>query len=169
MSTLPISLLAQRAAWQRLRLCFLCLGISLPYSQAVPIVSKKQLDHRASYPARAQVDYLQRLLRKHLPLRPAYLTLGQFSAKTVSSPLPRPLFVIGSDAFSLQWLAQHKQRLLAINAVGLLIEASDINTVHTVAQAAFPLPLSLGRDEVFAKALGVEHYPFLAHRRGVEQ
>ena len=69
----------------------------------------------------------------------------------------------------LDWLLRHKTTLESIQAVGFLIEVSHLEAVKSIFKLAHPLPISLGKDDIFVNALEVTHYPFLWHKGGIEQ
>ena len=93
------------------------------------------------------------------PLNPARLALGN----------PRPFFLIGSDARSLQWLATHRDMLKTLGAVGMLVQADTEADVRRVAEAGRGLAITLGAGSDLAAALGIHHYPVLITRDGILQ
>lgn len=82
---------------------------------------------------------------------------------------PRPFFLIGSDAVSLQWLKHHRDTLQSLGAVGLLVQADTTEDVRRVVAVAQGLPMSLGSGDDLAKALGIDRYPILITREGIRQ
>ena len=82
---------------------------------------------------------------------------------------PRPFFLIGSDAVSVQWLATHHDTLRALGAVGMLVQADTEADVRRVAEAALGLSITLGSGSNLAAALGIHHYPVLITRDGIRQ
>jgi len=53
----------------------------------------------------------------------------------------RPFFLIGSDALSRQWLLEHRDRLKAIGAVGMLVQADTRDDLRTIAELAVGLSM----------------------------
>ncbi len=83
--------------------------------------------------------------------------------------LPRPIFLLGADRFSLRWLQQHHARLKALGAVGLVVAASGKAEFARLRQAANGLPLAAGSGEILAEQFGLKHYPVLIGPAWIEQ
>ena len=85
---LPSGTKRQRAM-KALNLCVICIAFSLSYSRASPVNDS--------------VTFSQwNVIKKHLPLVPEHLTLGDVPAQRKSHRgLVKPLFVIGSDERSI--------------------------------------------------------------------
>jgi integrating conjugative element protein (TIGR03765 family) len=84
-------------------------------------------------------------------------------------PFTHPLFLIGSDARSRQWLQTHRDRLKAIGAVGMLVQADTADDLRTIARLADGLSILPASGSDLAKALGISHYPVLISAHGIEQ
>jgi len=83
--------------------------------------------------------------------------------------LQQPLFLVGSDQRSKNWLLQRREQLKSINAIGLLIEAKDRKDIETMQALAEGLRLVPMSAEGFASKLGLTHYPVLLSKEGWEQ
>lgn len=108
-----------------------------------------------------------------LPIRTPGLTPGPVTPRPLRLPnngtLSRPFFLVGSDARSREWFATHRDRLQAIGAVGMLVQAdteADLAAIAEIADGILILPAS-ATD--IARALGLEHIPALVSRHGIEQ
>ena len=138
----------------------------------------------STYPAKASDPNLSSksmlgpaALSNLLPLRSPGLEVGD----TADSPLnpevltrlaqgnPRPFFLIGSDAVSLQWLAYHRDTLRSLGAVGMLVQADTEADVRRVADVAQGLSITLGSGSDLAAVLAIHHYPVLITRDGIRQ
>ena len=64
--------------------------------------------------------------------------------------LQRPLFLGGSDQKSRDWLAEKREQLIRIGAVGLLVEAKDRQEIEAVLATAKGLHLVPASAEGFA-------------------
>ncbi len=107
---------------------------------------------------------------KLFPITTPSMTPGTVNATAKSLPyLKRPLFLIGSDELSQQWLQQQREQLLQLNAVGLLIEVKDKPTAEAIQKLADGLPIIPSSAESFAPQLGLTHYPVLVSQNGWEQ
>lgn len=138
----------------------------------------------STYPAKASDPNLSSksmlgpaALSNLLPLRSPGLEVGD----TADSPLnpevltrlaqgnPRPFFLIGSDAVSLQWLAYQRDTLRRLGAVGMLVQADTEADVRRVADVAQGLSITLGSGSDLAAVLAIHHYPVLITRDGIRQ
>ena len=138
----------------------------------------------STYPAKASDPNLSSksmlgpaALSNLLPLRSPGLEVGD----TADSPLnpevltrlaqgnPRPFFLIGSDAVSLQWLAYQRDTLRRLGAVGMLVQADTEADVRRVADVAQGLSITLGSASDLAAALGIDRYPVLITADGIRQ
>ena len=116
-------------------------------------------------------------LRNLLPVRSPGLTVGDIAGSALRPEVlarlaqgnPRPFFLIGSDAMSLQWLASHRDVLEDLGAVGMLIQAETETDVRRVAEVAQGLSITLGSGSDLAAALGINRYPVLITPNGIRQ
>lgn len=112
-----------------------------------------------------------------LPIRSPGLSVGDIADQQLQTDVlarlaqgnPRPFFLIGSDAVSLQWLMHHRDMLQSLGAVGLLVQADTAEDVRRVVAAAQGLSLTLGSGDDLARALGIDRYPILITRDGIRQ
>lgn len=116
-------------------------------------------------------------LRNLLPVRSPGLTVGEITGRALHPEVlarlaqgnPRPFFMIGSDAVSLQWLASHRETLKRLGAVGMLVQAETEADVQQVAKVAKGLSITLGSGNDLATALGIDRYPVLITPDGLRQ
>lgn len=108
-----------------------------------------------------------------LPIRSPGLTPGPVSRRPLRLPhqgtLSQPFFLIGSDDRSRAWLAQHRERLQAIGAVGMLVQADTEADLAAIADLADGIPILPAPATDIARALGLDHIPVLVSRHGLEQ
>lgn len=108
-----------------------------------------------------------------LPIRTPGLTPGPVTPRALRLPnngtLSRPFFLIGSDARSREWFATHRDRLQAIGAVGMLVQANTEADLAAIAAIADGIPILPAPATDIARALGLEHIPALVSRHGIEQ
>ncbi len=104
-----------------------------------------------------------------LPIQSPGLTPGPVQARSHDRPFARPFFLIGSDARSRQWLQDHRERLKAIGAVGMLVQADTLDDLRTIAELADGLSILPASASDIAKALGISHYPVLISTHAIEQ
>ncbi len=111
---------------------------------------------------------------RQLPFKFPITTPSMQPGKVTVTPkvlryLQRPLFLVGSDQKSRDWLAEKREQLIHIGAVGLLVEAKDRQEVEAVLAIAEGLRLVPASAEGFATKLGLSHYPILLSKEGWEQ
>ena len=112
-------------------------------------------------------------LSRLLPIHSPGLTPGPVTRRPLRLPnngtLPRPFFLIGADERSRAWLATHRERLAAIGAVGMLVQAESVGDIEAIARIADGLSILPASAADIARVLGIEHVPVLISRRGIEQ
>lgn len=82
--------------------------------------------------------------------------------------LTRPVFLVGSDPVSRQWLVKNHAALLALGAAGIVIAVDDVPAFKAMRRAT-SLPLVPHPAPHLVKLLlanGVSHYPLLLMESG---
>jgi len=104
------------------------------------------------------------------PIETPLMSPGKFETRSIDLPqLPQPLFIIGSDELSKNWLKQHVEQLKQIKAIGFLVQAkneSDFKTIKSIADGLVIIPLS---GNQLAVQWNIDHYPVLISRKAIEQ
>ena len=107
---------------------------------------------------------------KHLlPIRSPRLTPGSVAPRVIKRPFAAPLFMIGADPRSEQWLIQHRARLVQLGAVGMLVEVPDEAALKRLIALAKGLTLLPASGSDLAESLELDHYPVLITQDGIEQ
>jgi integrating conjugative element protein (TIGR03765 family) len=104
-----------------------------------------------------------------LPVHSARLSPGAVSQRTLKLPGFSPLFLVGQDAVSLEWLAQHAQRLQELGASGLAVEVADAQALRRIQASAPGLEIWPVSGDDIAERLELQHYPVLITPTGLEQ
>jgi integrating conjugative element protein (TIGR03765 family) len=104
-----------------------------------------------------------------LPIRSPGLSPGVLQSRAISLPLTRPVFLIGADAESLQWLTDHHQQLTEMGAIGMLVQADTLDDLAAVAAAANGLSILPASASDIAAALQISVYPVLISRDRIKQ
>ena len=104
-----------------------------------------------------------------LPIQSPGLTPGSVQARAHDRPFIRPFFLIGSDARSRQWLQAHRDRLKALGAAGMLVQADTVDDLYAIAELAGGVAILPAPASDIARALGITHYPVLISAHGIEQ
>ncbi|MBF8740692.1 integrating conjugative element protein [Pseudomonas guariconensis] len=110
-----------------------------------------------------------RALTWALPVHSARLSPGAVPPRTLKLPGFTPLFLVGNDAASLEWLSQHAQRLQDLGASGLAVEVADAQALRRIQSAAPGLDIWPVSGDDIAERLELQHYPVLITPTGLEQ
>ncbi len=104
-----------------------------------------------------------------LPVHSARLSPGAVPPRTLKMPGFTPLFLVGQDTASLEWLAQHAQRLQDLGASGLAVEVADDRALRRIQAAAPGLDIWPVSGDDIAERLELQHYPVLITPTSLEQ
>lgn len=123
-----------------------------------------KLKRRPAIPDRAS-------LRMHVfPVTTPEMTPGDVMPRAVNLPqLSYPVFLIGSDRRSQNWLTMYRGRLKEIGAIGMLVEVRDEREYRRIQAIAAGIELVPASGTELAKQLRVQHYPLLIGREWIEQ
>lgn len=104
-----------------------------------------------------------------LPVVTHNLHPGQQPRLPLNLPGMTPLFLIGDDPQSTEWLRQHRDVLKTLHATGLVVNVTTLarlDALRSIAPALTLLPVSA--DDM-AKHLPITAYPVLITDKGLEQ
>lgn len=104
-----------------------------------------------------------------LPVVTHNLHPGQQPRLALSLPGMTPLFLIGDDPQSTEWLRQNRDALKTLHATGLVVNVTtlaQLNALRAIAPALTLLPVSA--DDM-AKHLPITAYPVLITDKGLAQ
>lgn len=104
-----------------------------------------------------------------LPVTSPHLHPGKLEPRTLSLPGFSPLFLTGVDPLSERWLKQHKEKLLALHATGLVVNVSNVGQLDNLRQQAPGLTLLPVSGEDLAQRLQLTTYPVLITETGLSQ
>jgi integrating conjugative element protein (TIGR03765 family) len=108
-------------------------------------------------------------IERLLPIRSPGLTPDKVEPRSIEYRFARPFFLIGADSISREWLATHRNELLQIGAVGMLVQAETVEDLRLVAELANGLLILPASATDIAEALGLSHYPVLISGKGIAQ
>ena len=80
-----------------------------------------------------------------------------------------PLFLVGDDPLSLEWLARHQPRLQRLGAIGWAVNVADREGLERLRQAAGGLAVLPIPGDDLASRLPLQHYPALITASRIEQ
>src|SRR5690554_5019758 len=98
------------------------------------------------------------------------LTPGVVQPQTISAhALVQPIFLIGYDKLSAQWLSERHNILKELNAIGLVVNVPSAQAMAELQAIAPNLILQPIPGDDLAKNIGVKHYPVLITKTSIEQ
>lgn len=104
-----------------------------------------------------------------LPVRSPKLTPGTVVRRVIEAPGLQPFFLVGDDDASHAWLHHHAASLQERGAVGLVVNVETIAGLTGLRERAPDLQLAPVAADDLAGRLGIQHYPVLITRTGIEQ
>lgn len=111
--------------------------------------------------------YARDPLVQMLPVRTPGMSPGQVARKAITQSVGQPLFIVGDDARSHQWLRAKRDYLARIHAVGVVVNVNDARGWLRMTQ--YGLTVYPVRGDDFAKAFGITHYPVLVEDHAIKQ
>ncbi len=106
------------------------------------------------------------------PLTTPELTLGHLIARKHDKKLPmvlRPLFLVGCDRTSAQWLNTRKDWLMKHRATGMVVECPSLSLYRHMAASFQGLTLMPASGSSLASVYQLKHYPAIITTEGVLQ
>lgn len=104
-----------------------------------------------------------------LPVRSAWLSPGDVQYRVIQAPRLTPLFLIGDDPRSREWLTQRRSLLRSLHAVGLVVNVKSATALAALRQLAPDITLVPTPGDDLAQRLPLRHYPVLITATGIEQ
>lgn len=104
-----------------------------------------------------------------LPVRSGRLSPGEEPRRVIQAPGLRPMFLIGDDDRSRQWLRERAAVLGELKAVGLVVNVVSAEALAALRGLVPDLILSPVSGDDLAQRLGLRHYPVLITATGIEQ
>lgn len=104
-----------------------------------------------------------------LPVVSHRLTPGKVTPIALDLVGMSPIFLIGADNISYQWLTQHYDSLSSQQAVGLVVNVASIDELEQLRSLAPNLPLLPTPADDLSDRLKLSHYPALITETGVSQ
>lgn len=104
-----------------------------------------------------------------LPVSSALLSPGTVERRSIMATGLRPLFLVGEDERSRNWLHQRAASLRALGAVGLVVNVDTAEGLARLRDLASGLTMSPASGDDLAQRLEIRHYPVLITATGIEQ
>lgn len=142
---------------------------ALPYYRALNLQTSKpdsSAGESSAVPRAPRAQYREADL---LPVRSVRLSPGRVDPRVIHVPGLTPLFLIGDDPESRQWLQKRIGVLHSLNAAGLVVHVESEPALKSLRQAARGLTLTPTSGDDLAQRLNLQHYPVLITATGIEQ
>lgn len=104
-----------------------------------------------------------------LPVVSHRLTPGKVQPMQFELVGMAPIFLVGADDLSKQWLVQHYDELLANHAVGLVVNVTTLEELNALRRLVPNLPLLPTPADDLSERLKLVYYPALITETGVSQ
>jgi integrating conjugative element protein (TIGR03765 family) len=103
------------------------------------------------------------------PVRTALMRPGRLHSP-VTLPggawLTTPMFIVGDDAQSRQWLAIHREKLRRLGASGLVVNVATLEAFQSLRAVAPAVPMAPGSAEELAQHTRLSVYPLFVSTDG---
>lgn len=104
-----------------------------------------------------------------LPVKSARLSPGKVESRALNAPGLQPLFLIGNDSLSRDWLVNRIDILRELNAVGLVVDVEKLEALEELRKLAPGLEMAPASGDELAEMIGLRGYPVLITSTGLEQ
>ena len=153
------------------------IGHSESLARYVPLLNADALaTQSAEFPplATRMANWAQAASVPRFPVNTPTLSPGTVEARTVNLPyIKRPVFLLGFDDLSRQWLRRYRARLAMIQAEGMVVNVESADQFAQLQQEATVNGIALELAPVpgtrVANMLDIRHYPVLISTRLLEQ
>ncbi|VVM79438.1 hypothetical protein PS663_02240 [Pseudomonas fluorescens] len=103
------------------------------------------------------------------PVRSDRLTPGELQGRVINAPGLQPLFLVGDDELSRNWLSQRRDQLQQLHAVGIVVNVASAERFAEVQRWADGLQMVPAPSNDLAQRLGIKHYPLLITATAIQQ
>ncbi|WP_419851720.1 integrating conjugative element protein [Actinobacillus pleuropneumoniae] len=132
------------------------------YEPIQPVHSENAPRHPNAVPSAVSEEQM-------LPVVSHKWRVGKVSPQTVNLPGAIPLFLIGADDTSVNWLEAQREQLISMNATGLVINVQNMEQLTRLRQIVPSLTLMPASADSLADRLNIYHYPILITAEGITQ
>ncbi len=104
-----------------------------------------------------------------LPVRTPELTPGRVNARSLRLPGMQPVFIVGDDDLSRQWLLQRAGDLKRLNAMGFVVNVENVQDLQRLKALLPKVSMAPASGSDLARRLQLTHYPLLLTDSGIVQ
>ncbi|EEB8600458.1 integrating conjugative element protein [Salmonella enterica] len=116
----------------------------------------------SAYPAPADISDM-------LPVSTPEMSAGKVVSRELNLTGMTPVFLVGDDALSREWLALRRDELKRRHATGLVVNVSDKAALAELQQLVPGVTLLPASASEIARRLQLSHYPVLITSTGLAQ
>ncbi|EIW4464908.1 integrating conjugative element protein [Salmonella enterica] len=116
----------------------------------------------SAYPAPADISDM-------LPVTTPEMSAGKVESRELNLTGMTPVFLVGDDALSREWLALRRDELKRRHATGLVVNVSDKAALAELQQLIPGVTLLPASASEIARRLQLSHYPVLITSTGLAQ
>lgn len=104
-----------------------------------------------------------------LPVVSHKWSVGAVQPQSIKLAGAMPIFLLGVDERSRQWLADNQPKLQSLGATGLVINVQTLDELNQLRAIAPALTLLPSPADALADRLGLNRYPLLITAEGISQ
>jgi integrating conjugative element protein (TIGR03765 family) len=97
------------------------------------------------------------------------LTVGIVEPYAHNTPVTRPVFILGSDDLSTEWLIKNRSHLASIKALGMVTNVESREAIERIQSLVPELAFVAVPVDEFIRLFRLTHYPVLIDQEGVKQ
>lgn len=139
---------------------------ALPYYRALNLLPDTEPSPLQSLPPIPVKPYSEADM---LPVKSARLSPGKVESRALNAPGLQPIFLIGDDSLSRDWLVTRIDILRELNAVGLVVNIETPEALQELRKLASGVKIAPASGDELAEMIGIEGYPVLITSTGLEQ
>lgn len=104
-----------------------------------------------------------------LPIVSHKLSPGIIETKPFNLTGMQAIFLIGADNTSAKWLQENQEKLITLNATGLVVNVRNLSELNQLREIVPDLRMFPTPGDDLAERIGIAHYPALITESGVSQ
>lgn len=139
---------------------------TLAYYHSLNLLPDEQTAKAMTLPPMRTIAYSEADM---LPVKSPSLSPGTFENRVHNAVGLQPVFLVGDDELSRQWLLRRGDVLRDIKAVGWVVNVQRMAALTELRVLGTGLDMVPAAADDLAQRLGIEHYPALVTATGIEQ
>lgn len=132
------------------------------YESIQPVHSPDAPKHNNAVPGQLSEAQL-------LPVISHKFSVGKVNHQAMNLPGITPFFLVGYDDTSIHWLKSNRDKLLQLQATGLVINVKTEAELQALRDILPELSLMPAPADTLSERMGINHYPLLLTSDGIYQ